>query len=245
MATLTLQELLLAGTHFGHLTRRWNPKMKKFIFMERSGIYIIDLKKTLHCLEVARQAMADVVRAGDKVLFVGTRRQVRDIVRSEAERCGQYFINDRWLGGTLTNFTTIKKSIRTLKSLTKKEVDGTYDALSKKEILDIERAKLKLRRVLGGVEEMTRLPGMLYLVDTIKDSIAVQEAHKLRIPIVAIVDTNCDPQKVNFPIPGNDDALKSVSLITKIMADMVIETTMSTEAAASEEPAEAEAGVGA
>ena len=229
MASVTIQELLMAGVHFGHLTKRWNPKMKKFIFMERNGIYIIDLKKTKACIDSACEAVAEVVKKGEKILFVGTKKQAKDIIRSEAERCNMFYVTERWLGGTLTNFATIKKSIRYLKSLEKMGTDGTYDKITKKEIGVIEREKLKLKKILEGIMEMNRLPGLIYIVDTRKDAIAVSEARKLEIPIVAILDTNCDPDYVDYPIPGNDDAYKSISLITKAIADTIIECAISKE----------------
>ncbi|MCG8604285.1 30S ribosomal protein S2 [bacterium] len=223
MTNLGLQDLLIAGSHFGHLTRRWNPKMRKFIFMERNGIYIIDLKKTLECLKEAYQVLFEVTRSGDQVLFVGTKKQARDIIKAEAERCNAFFINERWLGGTLTNFTTIKKSIKRLKNIEKMATDGTYDKLLKKEILNLEREREKLDLVLGGIRDMNRLPGAVFIVDTKKESIAVKESVKLGIPIVAMIDTNCDPDDIDYPIPANDDAFKSINLITHALADAVLE----------------------
>jgi len=235
---VTLQDLLIAGAHFGHLTRRWNPKMKRYIFMERNGIYIIDLKKTLDCLQVAYQKVVEISRSGEGILFVGTKKQARDIIKAEAERCNAFYVNHRWLGGTLTNFTTIKKSIRRLKNIEKMATDGTYDKLTKKEILRLERERDKLDTVLGGIREMTRLPGAVFIVDTKKESIAVAEAAKLNIPIVAMVDTNCDPEQVDYPIPANDDAFKSISLITRTIADAVLEG-LSARAEGRTEPVEA------
>lgn len=223
MVNVTLQDLLMAGTHFGHLTRRWNPKMKKYIFMERNGIYIIDLKKSLECLQHAAAMLVDIVRGGEKVLFVGTKKQAKDIIKSEAERCNMYYVNERWLGGMLTNFSTIKKSIKRLKNIEKMSTDGTYDKLTKKEIMAYEKGREKLEKVLGGIREMTRLPGAVYVVDTKKEAIAVAEAVKLDIPIIAIVDTNCDPDVITYPVPGNDDAFKSVNVITHALADAVLE----------------------
>ncbi|MDZ7271640.1 MAG: 30S ribosomal protein S2 [candidate division KSB1 bacterium] len=223
MAQVGLQELLVAGCHFGHLTRRWNPKMKKFIFMERNGIHIIDLKKTEACLKRACEEVARIVRSGEKVLFVGTKKQAKDIVRAEAERCGQFYVTERWLGGTLTNFVTIKKSAKRLKTLEKMVTDGTYDRLSKKEILALEREREKLLRAIGGIADMNRLPGALFVVDTKKEAIAVSEANRLNIPVIAIVDTNSDPDPIDFPIPANDDAFKSISLITRAIADAIVE----------------------
>ncbi|MGH7493548.1 MAG: 30S ribosomal protein S2 [bacterium] len=220
---VTLQDLLVAGTHFGHLTRRWNPKMKRFIFMERNGIHIIDLKKTLECLQHAGAATANLARSGDKLLFVGTKKQAKDIIKSEAERCNMYYVNERWLGGMLTNFSTIKKSIKRLKNIEKMSNDGTYDKITKKEILSLERERAKLENVLGGIRDMTRLPGAIFIVDIRKEAIAVAEANKLNVPVIAIVDTNCDPATVAFPIPGNDDAFKSIGTITRAVADAALE----------------------
>ncbi|MCI0695309.1 30S ribosomal protein S2 [candidate division KSB1 bacterium] len=223
MTTVSLQNLLEAGTHFGHLTRRWNPKMKRYIFMERNGIHIIDLKKSLECLQLAYNALAKVVRSGDKVLFVGTKKQAKDIIKSEAERCHMYYVNERWLGGMLTNFSTIKKSIKRLKNIEKLSADGTYDKITKKEILSYEHEREKLEKVLGGIRDMTRLPNAIFIVDTQKEAIAVAEATKLGIPIFAIVDTNSDPDVVDYPIPGNDDAFRSITVITRAMSDAVLE----------------------
>lgn len=220
---VSLQDLLMAGTHFGHLTRRWNPKMKKFIFMEKNDIYIIDIKKTLAMLEQACEAAAKIAKSGDRFLFVGTKKQAKDIVRIEAERCGEFYINERWLGGTLTNFITVKKSIKRLKNLEKMATDGTYEKLTKKEILQVERDKEKLEKVLGGIKEMTKLPGAIFVIDVKKEAIAVQEAFRLNVPIFGLVDTNSDPDLIDFPIPGNDDAFKSINIITRSIADAVIE----------------------
>ena len=225
MIKIGLKDMLLAGTHFGHLTRRWNPKMRKYIFMERNGIYIIDLKKTLIGLQRACEEVIRVVKSGEKVLFVGTKKQARDIIRAEAERCNMFYVNERWLGGTLTNFTTVKKSIKRLKNYEKMATDGTYDKLTKKEILQIEREKEKLDRVLGGFKDMNKLPGLMFVVDPKKEAIAVREADRLDIPIVALIDTNGDPDLIDFPIPGNDDAFKSINLITRTIADAVLEGT--------------------
>jgi small subunit ribosomal protein S2 len=197
--------------------------MKKYIFMERNGIYIIDLKKSLECLQTAATALLQVVRNGDKVLFVGTKKQAKDIIKSEAERCNMYYVNERWLGGMLTNYSTIKKSIKRLKNIEKMSGDGTYDKLTKKEIMGYEKEREKLEKVLGGIREMTRLPGAMFIVDTKKEAIAVAEATKLDIPIYAIVDTNADPDEVDYPIPGNDDAFKSINVITHAMADAILE----------------------
>ncbi|HDP98618.1 MAG TPA: 30S ribosomal protein S2 [bacterium] len=218
-----LQDLLMAGTHFGHLTRRWNPKMKPYIFMEKNGIYIIDIKKTLAQLELACEEITKIVRSGESVLFVGTKKQAKEIIKIEAQRCNQFFVNERWLGGTLTNFITVKKSIKRLKNFEKMATDGTYDKLLKKEILQIEREKEKLEKVLGGIKEMSRLPGAVFVVDVKKESIAVAEAKRLNIPVIAIVDTNSDPDIIDIPIPGNDDAFKSINIITHAISDAIIE----------------------
>jgi len=218
-----IRELLIAGVHFGHQTQRWNPKMRKYIFTSKNGIYIIDLLKTLQCLKDARQKVYETVTEGDSVLFVGTKKQAQEIVSRETQRCGMFYMVERWLGGTLTNFETIKKSIDRLLNLEKMSEDGTYDKLTKKEVLRLERKKEKLERYLGGIKGMYKLPSLLYVVDAKKERIAVAEANKLGLPVVAIVDTNTDPDPVNYPIPGNDDALKSIQLITKMIADTVIE----------------------
>lgn len=223
MAEISIQDLLLAGSHFGHLTRRWNPKMKRYIFMERNGIHIIDLKKTMECLTVARDAIRKTVSEGGTVLFVGTKKQAKDIIKLEAERCGMPYVSERWLGGLLTNFITIKKSIKRLKNLEKKATDGTYDKVTKKEILTIERDKEKLEKVLGGIRDMNHLPSLLFIVDAKKEGIAVQEATRLNIPTVCITDTNADPDVVDYPIPSNDDAFKAISLITHSIAESIVE----------------------
>ena len=223
MPKVTLEALLAAGSHFGHLTRRWNPKMKEFIFMERNGIHILDLKKTQQKIDEAFEAVKQIVASGEDVLFVGTKKQSEEIIKAEAQRCGMYYITDRWLGGTLTNFSTIKKSIKHMKNLDKMSSDGTYEKLSKKEILNIDREKAKMKKVLDGIEDMKILPGLVFIVDTKKEQIAVNEARKLNIPIVAIIDTNCDPTVIDYPIPANDDAARSISLISRTIADAVIE----------------------
>ena len=223
MPEITLQQLLMSGAHFGHLTRRWNPKMKPHIFMERSGIYIIDLNKTLANLLQACEVITQIVRSGENVLLLGTKKQAKDVIRVEAERCGMPYVNERWLGGMLTNFSTIKKSIKHLKNLEKMAVDGTYDNITKKEILRIERKKEKLERSMGGIKDMNRLPAGLFVVDTKKEAIAVAEANKLNIPVFGVVDTNCDPDPVDYPIPANDDAFKSISLIVHTISDAALE----------------------
>jgi small subunit ribosomal protein S2 len=223
MPRVELEALLQAGAHFGHITRRWNPKMKPYIFMERNGIHIIDLKKTQEMLETACNAVANVVAQGRKPLFVATKQQARDVVEVEAKRCGAFYVTQRWLGGMLTNFTTIRKSVKRLTNIDKMESDGTFEKITKKERLFLDREREKLQNVLAGVVEMSRLPGLVFVVDVKKEAIAVKEAHRLGVPVVAIVDTNCDPEVIDFPIPANDDALKAVQLITKSIADAVVE----------------------
>ncbi|MDP4174318.1 MAG: 30S ribosomal protein S2 [Bacteroidota bacterium] len=223
MRNVELTELIEAGAHFGHLTRRWNPKMKPFIFMEKNGIHIIDLKKTQILVKEAAQHFSDIVAEGKKVLFVGTKKQAKHVIATEARRCEQNWVSERWLGGMLTNFSTIRKSVKRLTNIDKMENDGTFDKITKKERLFLTREKDKLRKILDGVETMTKLPGAIFIVDIKKESIAVQEAHRLNIPIYAIVDTNCDPDEVDYVVPANDDAVKTIELITKLMADAVIE----------------------
>jgi small subunit ribosomal protein S2 len=223
MPRIELADLLNAGAHFGHLTRRWNPKMKPFIFMERNGIHIIDLKKTQELLEAACNAISNLVADGKRVLFVGTKKQACDIIVEEAKRCDQFYVSERWLGGMLTNFATIRKSVKRLTNIEKMETDGTYDKITKKEILVLDREKEKLQNILSGVVEMTRLPGALFVVDIKKEEIAVAEARRLGIPVFAIVDTNCDPTLVDYPVPANDDAIKSIQAVTKFIADAINE----------------------
>jgi small subunit ribosomal protein S2 len=223
MPRIEVAELLAAGCHFGHLTRRWNPKMRPYIFMQRNGIHIIDLMKSRQLLEDACNAISNTVAEGKRVLFVGTKKQAKDIIREEAVRCSQFYVSERWLGGCLTNFTTIRKSVKRLTNIEKMETDGTFDKLTKKEVLFLGRERDKLNKVLSGVVEMTRLPGALFVVDVKKEAIAVKEAKRLGIPVYAIVDTNCDPTPIDHVIPANDDAMKSVQTITKAIADAVIE----------------------
>jgi small subunit ribosomal protein S2 len=223
MSGVTIKELLEAGVHFGHQTKRWNPKMKKFLFGERNGIYIIDLQKTLKKVEEACRFIQEVAVRGEAVLFVGTKKQAVDIVQEEAQRAGMFFVNRRWLGGTLTNFQTITKSISRLKQLEDMKATGKFEAFSKKETLRLEREMEKLNNALMGIKGMERLPGALFVIDPKKERIAVREARRLAIPIVAIVDTNCDPDDADFPIPGNDDAIRAVRLITSRLADAVVE----------------------
>ena len=220
----SIEQLLAAGVHFGHQTRRWNPKMRRFIFAERNGIHIIDLQKTLRQIEIAQKLARDVILRGDNVLFVCTKPQLAQIVRSEAERCGAMYITERWLGGLLTNFTTVKKQIRRMKDLeTGTEAGGEFENYTKKEQLMLSREVDKLKKYLSGIRTMTRLPGLLFIVDSKKERIAVNEANKLGIPIIAIADTNADPDLITVPIAGNDDAIRSVELITKALADAIVE----------------------
>jgi small subunit ribosomal protein S2 len=223
MKKIELTELIEAGAHFGHLTRRWNPKMKPYIFMEKNGIHIIDLKKTKTLLSEAAQKLSDLVAENKKVLFVGTKKQAKHIIAVEAKRCEQNWVSERWLGGMLTNFSTIRKSVKRLTNIDKMESDGTFEKITKKERLFLTREKDKLRKVLDGVESMTKLPGALFIVDIKKESIAVAEAKRLNIPVFAIVDTNCDPDIIDYLIPANDDAVKTIEVITKVMSDAVIE----------------------
>jgi len=223
MAKVELTQLIETGAHFGHLTRRWNPKMKPYIFMEKNGIHIIDLKKTQVALEKAVNAFTNIVSQGKNVLFVGTKKQAKSVIASEAKRCEMNWVSERWLGGMLTNFATIRKSIKRLQNIDKMEMDGTFDKITKKERLQLTREKDKLRKVLDGVEMMNKIPGAMFIVDIKKEFIAVKEAHRLNIPIFAIVDTNCDPDQVDFVIPANDDAVRTIELISKSMADAVLE----------------------
>jgi len=235
MPRVELDALLQAGAHFGHLTRRWNPKMKPFIFMERNGIHIIDLKKTQECLEEACQAVSKYVADGKKVLFVGTKRQAKDVVKEEAKRCRAFYATERWMGGMLTNFSTIRKSVKRLTNIEKMETDGTFDKITKKERLSLTRERDKLQEVLAGVVDMSRLPGVLFVVDINKEDISVKEANRLGIPVIAIVDSNTDPELVDFPIPANDDALKSVQLVTRAIADAILEGSQHASAKAAED----------
>ena len=223
MAVISMKQLLEAGVHFGHQTRRWNPKMAKYIFTERNGIYIIDLQKTVRKVDEAFNFIRSVAQEGKKVLFVGTKKQAQEAVKEEAVRAGMFYVNERWLGGMLTNFQTIQKRIKRLKQLEQMEQDGTFEVLTKKEVLALRHEMERLEKFLGGIKEMNRLPGALYVVDPRKERIAVAEARKLNIPIVAIVDTNCDPDEIDYVIPGNDDAIRAVRLLTGRMADAVIE----------------------
>lgn len=223
MAAVTMKQLLEAGVHFGHQTRRWNPKMAKYIFAERNGIYIIDLQQTLKLMRIAYDFLRDVVANGESVLFVGTKKQAQDTIKEQALRCEMFYVTERWLGGMLTNFQTIKKSVGRLRQLEKMEADGTFDILPKKEVSILKREKEKLETNLSGIKEMNKLPAAVIIIDTRKERIAVQEANKLGIPIVAIVDTNCDPDEIDFPIPGNDDAIRAIKLVCSEVADAIIE----------------------
>ncbi|MGG1685297.1 30S ribosomal protein S2 [Pseudalkalibacillus sp. NRS-1564] len=225
MAVISMKQLLEAGVHFGHQTRRWNPKMKPYIFTERNGIYIIDLQKTVKKVEEAYNFVRDIAQDGGKVLFVGTKKQAQDSVKDEAIRAGQYYINQRWLGGTLTNFETIQKRINRLKSLEKMQEDGTFEVLPKKEVMLLKKEMDRLERFLGGIKDMNGVPDAMFVIDPRKERIAIAEARKLNIPIVAIVDTNCDPDEIDYIIPGNDDAIHAVKLLTAKMADAVIEVS--------------------
>ena len=223
MATVSMKQLLEAGVHFGHQTRRWNPKMAPYIFAERNGIYIIDLQKTVKKLDEAYKFVTDIAAEGGEILFVGTKKQAQDSIREEAIRCGMPFVNARWLGGMLTNFKTIQKRIKRLAQLKAMEQDGTFNLLPKKEVIKLNLEIEKLEKFMGGITEMKKQPAALFIVDPRKERIAVAEAHKLGIPIVAIVDTNCDPDEVDYVIPGNDDAIRAVRLIAGAMADAIIE----------------------
>ena len=240
MSVVSMKQLLEAGVHFGHQTRRWNPKMAEYIFTERNGIYIIDLQKTVKKLDEAYMFVRELSANGENVLFVGTKKQAGDSIKEEAERAGAYYVNARWLGGMLTNFKTIRRRIDRLAQLRKMEEDGTFDRLPKKEVVKLELEIEKLEKFLGGIKEMNKLPGALFIVDPRKERIAVAEAHKLGIPIVAIVDTNCDPDEIGYVIPGNDDAIRAVRLIASAMADAIIEGRQGAETAEAAEAAEAE-----
>lgn len=224
MSVISMKQLLEAGVHFGHQTRRWNPKMAEYIFAERNGIYIIDLQKTVKKINEAYTAVAELVADGGEVLFVGTKKQAQESIKEEAERCGMHFVNERWLGGMLTNFKTIKTRIKRLKELEKMEEDGIFEVLPKKEVAKLMHEMEKLERNIGGIKNMTRVPDCIFIVDPRKERIAIQEAHNLGIPVVAIVDTNCDPDEVDYVIPGNDDAIRAIKLIAGLVANAVIET---------------------
>ncbi|MGE5175015.1 MAG: 30S ribosomal protein S2 [Hyphomicrobiales bacterium] len=222
MADIGMKELLEAGVHFGHQTRRWNPKMKKFIFIERNGIYIIDLQKTLKSLQDARSLLEGIGRKGGVVLFVGTKRQAKDTVQEEAERCGMPFVNERWLGGMLTNFKTIKSNIRRFKEIEKMDADGVLEKLSKKEQAQINKERTRLTKIFTGIKEMGQLPSAVFVIDTKKERIAVAEANRLAIPVLGVVDTNCDPDVIDYPLPGNDDAIRSIRLFSRFVSETLL-----------------------
>lgn len=237
MSVISMKQLLEAGVHFGHQTRRWNPKMAPYIFTERNGIYIIDLQKTSRMVDEAYAQVKAVAENGGKVLFVGTKKQAQEAVKSEAERCGMYYINNRWLGGMLTNFKTIRGRIERMFALEQMQEDGTFDVLPKQEVLKLEKELDKLQKNLGGIRDMTEMPDLIFVVDPRKEHICIQEAHNLDIPLVGIVDTNCDPDEIDYVIPGNDDAIRAVKLIAATIADAVIEGNQGVDAV-SEEPEE-------
>mgnify|MGYP001105929600 CR=1 FL=1 len=240
MPRLQIEDLLKAGAHFGHLTRRWNPKMKPYIFMEKNGIHILDLKKTVQMAEEALNAIEAIAGTGKDILFVGTKKQAKAIIAEQAERCGMPYVSERWLGGMLTNFSTIRQSIRRLNAIERMENDGTFDIITKKERLMLTREKEKLLKVLGGISEMTRLPAALYVVDVKKEHIAVKEANLLSIPVFAMVDTNCDPDLITHVIPANDDSIRSIELITTAVADAIINATTAQKEEDTEEVAQEE-----
>ncbi len=223
MANITMKELLEAGVHFGHQTKRWNPKMKEYIFGERNGIYIIDLQKTLKMFKEASKFVTDLTAGGKTVLFVGTKRQAQDAIAEEAQRCGMFYVNQRWLGGLLTNWVTVQKSVKRLKELDDMATDGRYELLPKKEVIKLERERKHLQANLAGIKELSRLPDAIFVIDSNKEQIAVREARKLGIPVVAVVDTNCDPSEVDYVIPGNDDALRAIRLFASKIADSAVE----------------------
>ena len=223
MAVVSMKQLLEAGVHFGHQTRRWNPKMAQYIFTERNGIYIIDLQKSVGKVDEAYQAVSDIAADGGTILFVGTKKQAQDAIKTEAERCGMFYVNERWLGGMLTNFKTIKSRVARLKEIERMSEDGTFDVLPKKEVIQLKKEWEKLEKNLGGIKEMKKLPDAIFVVDPKKERICVQEAHTLGIPLIGIADTNCDPEELDYVIPGNDDAIRAVKLIVSKMADAVVE----------------------
>ena len=239
MAVVSMKQLLEAGVHFGHQTRRWNPKMASYIYTERNGIYIIDLQKTVKKLEEAYSFVRELAANGQSILFVGTKKQAQDAVKTEAERCGMYFVNERWLGGMLTNFKTIRSRIERLKAIETMSEDGTFDVLPKKEVIQLKKEWEKLEKNLGGIKNMTRIPDAIFVVDPKKEKICVQEAHALGITLIGIGDTNCDPEELDYIIPGNDDAIRAVKLITSKMADAVIEANQGTTEAEEAEVEEA------
>ena len=235
MSVISMKQLLEAGVHFGHQTRRWNPKMAPYIYTERNGIHIIDLQTSVGKVDEAYQAVSQIVAAGGTILFVGTKKQAQDAVKSEAERCGMYYVNERWLGGMLTNFRTIRSRVERLKAIEKMSEDGTFDVLPKKEVIQLRKEWDKLEKNLGGIKEMTRIPDAIFVVDPKKEHICVQEAHSLGITLIGIGDTNCDPEELDYVIPGNDDAIRAVKLLTSKMADAVIEANQGEEMIPAEE----------
>ena len=240
MSVISMKQLLEAGVHFGHQTRRWNPKMAEYIYTERNGIHIIDLQKSVGKVDEAYKAVADIAANGGTILFVGTKKQAQDAIASEAERCGMFYVNERWLGGMLTNFKTIQSRINRLKEIEAMEEDGTFDVLPKKEVINLKKELEKLQKNLGGIKEMKRLPDAIFIVDPKKERICVQEAHALGIELIGIADTNCDPDELDYVIPGNDDAIRAVKLIVSKMADAVIEANQGEEAAPAQEEEVAE-----
>ena len=237
MSVVSMKQLLEAGVHFGHQTRRWNPKMAPYIFTERNGIYIIDLQKTVGMIDTAYNAVYDIVSQGGTILFVGTKKQAQDAIKEEALRCGMFYVNERWLGGMLTNFKTIQSRIDRLKKIERMQEDGTFDVLPKKEVMELKKELAKLQKNLGGIKDMKRIPDAIFVVDPKKEHICVQEAQSLGITLIGIADTNCDPEELDFVIPGNDDAIRAVKLLTGAMADAVIEAKQGTENAAPAEEA--------
>jgi len=237
MSVVSMKQLLEAGVHFGHQTRRWNPKMAPYIFTERNGIYIIDLQKTVGMIDTAYNAVYDVVSQGGTILFVGTKKQAQDAIKDEALRCGMFYVNERWLGGMLTNFKTIQSRIDRLEKIERMQEDGTFDVLPKKEVMELKKELAKLQKNLGGIKDMKRIPDAIFVVDPKKEHICVQEAQSLGITLIGIADTNCDPEELDFVIPGNDDAIRAVKLLTGAMADAVIEAKQGTENAAPAEEA--------
>ena len=229
MSVISMKQLLEAGVHFGHQTRRWNPKMAQYIFTERNGIYIIDLQKTVKKAEEAYKAMKEIAETGKPVLFVGTKKQAQEAIKEEAERCGMFYVNERWLGGMLTNHKTIQTRINKLRELERMETEGVFDVLPKKEVIKLRAEKEKLEKYLNGMKDMPELPGAMFVVDPRKENIAIQEAHRLGIPVFGIVDTNCDPEELDYAIPGNDDAIRAVKLITGAMANAIIEARQGAE----------------
>ncbi|MFA9375391.1 MAG: 30S ribosomal protein S2 [Lachnotalea sp.] len=242
MSVISMKQLLEAGVHFGHQTRRWNPKMAEYIYTERNGIYIIDLQKSVGKVDEAYRAISNVVADGGTILFVGTKKQAQDAIKAEAERCGMYFVNERWLGGMLTNFKTIQSRIARLRTISTMQEDGTFEVLPKKEVINLKKELDKLEKNLGGIKNMKKVPDAIFVVDPKKERICIQEAHTLGIPLIGIADTNCDPEELDYVIPGNDDAIRAVKLIVSRMADAVIEANQGNEVS-EEVVAEVEAAV--